>query len=145
LSVGDENPARRNRVKHHRTHGLLDSYRPDVRMLPGAGITQGEQLPVAIGREAIMIGYTVLFTPATTPVAQLAKAHVDGRLDIGMERLATVMDEIFSLSISEGAISNMLARSREPLLAAAATIRATVTASPVVCSDETSARVSGKT
>jgi transposase len=63
---------------------------------------------------------------------------------IGMERLATLMDEIFSLSISEGAISNMLARAREPLLAAAATIRATVLASPVVCSDETSARVSGK-
>jgi transposase len=63
---------------------------------------------------------------------------------IGMERLATLMDEIFSLSISEGAISNILARAREPLLAAAATIRATVLASPVVCSDETSARVSGK-
>ena len=64
---------------------------------------------------------------------------------IGMERLATLMDEIFSLSISEGAISNMLARSRKPLLAAAETIRATVTASPVVCSDETSARVTGQT
>ena len=63
---------------------------------------------------------------------------------IGMERLATVMDEIFALSISEGAISNMLARAREPLLAAAAAIRETVLASPVVCSDETSARVSGK-
>ena len=63
---------------------------------------------------------------------------------IGMERLATLMDEIFSLSISEGAISNMLARAREPLLAAAATIRETVLVSPVVCSDETSARVSGK-
>jgi transposase len=63
---------------------------------------------------------------------------------IGMERLATLMDGVFSLSISEGAISNMLARAREPLLLAAATIRATVLASPVVCSDETSARVSGK-
>ncbi len=63
---------------------------------------------------------------------------------IGMERLASPMDEIFSLSISEGAISNMLARAREQLLVAAATIRATVLASPVVCSDETSARVSGK-
>jgi transposase len=63
---------------------------------------------------------------------------------IGMERLANLMDEIFSLTISEGAISNMLARAREPLLAAAATIRATALASPVVCSDETSARVSGK-
>ena len=63
---------------------------------------------------------------------------------IGMERLATLMNEIFSLTLSEGAISNMLARAREPLLVAAATICATVLASPVVCSDETSARVSGK-
>jgi transposase len=64
---------------------------------------------------------------------------------IGLERLTALMGEIFGLAISEGAISNMLARAREPLLAAAATIRATVTASAVVCSDETSARVSGKT
>ena len=63
---------------------------------------------------------------------------------IGMERLATLMNEIFSLTLSEGAISNMLARAGEPLLVAAATIYATVLASPVVCSDETSARVSGK-
>jgi transposase len=59
---------------------------------------------------------------------------------IGMERLATLLDEIFSLTLSEGAISNILARAREPLLVAATTIRATVLASPVVCSDETSAR-----
>jgi transposase len=64
---------------------------------------------------------------------------------IGMQRLATLMDEIFSLTLSEGAISNMLARARDPLMVAAATIRATVLASPVVCCDETSARVSGKT
>ena len=64
---------------------------------------------------------------------------------IGLERLATLMDEIFGLSISEGAISNMLARAQAPLLAAAAAIQATVTASPVVCSDETSARVSART
>ena len=48
-------------------------------------------------------------------------------------------------AISEGAICNMLARARGPLLAAAAAIAAAVTASPVVCSDETSARVTGKT
>lgn len=64
---------------------------------------------------------------------------------IGLERLSLLMQEIFALSISEGAISNILARAREPLLAAAETIRDTVVASPVVCSDETSARVSGKT
>ena len=64
---------------------------------------------------------------------------------IGLERLAALMGEMFALTISEGAISNMLLRAREPLLAAAAAIRETVTASPVVCSDETSARVTGKT
>ena len=63
---------------------------------------------------------------------------------IGMERLATLMDELFSLSISEGAISNILARAREPLLAASAAIKQVVIASPVVCSDETSVRVSAK-
>jgi len=64
---------------------------------------------------------------------------------IGLERLTALMGEMCALTISEGAISNMLLRAREPLLAAAAAIRETVTASPVVCSDETSARVSGKT
>jgi DNA replication protein DnaC len=45
---------------------------------PGVGKTH---LAVAIGREAIVTGYTVLFTPATTLVAQLARAHQDGRLE----------------------------------------------------------------
>ena len=54
---------------------------------------------------------------------------------IGMDRLVTVMDEIFGLSISEGAISNILARAREPLLAATAAIEKVVLASPVICSD----------
>jgi len=64
---------------------------------------------------------------------------------IGLQRLATLMAELFSLSISEGAISNILARARAPLLSAAATIEDVVLASPVVCSDETSVRVKGKT
>jgi transposase len=63
---------------------------------------------------------------------------------IAMERLVALMDELFSLSISEGAISNILARAREPLLAATAAIETVVIASPVVCSDETSVRVKGK-
>jgi transposase len=63
---------------------------------------------------------------------------------ISMERLARLMDELFSLSISEGAISNILARAREPLLDATAAIETVVLASPVICSDETSVRVKGK-
>ena len=36
---------------------------------------------MAIGREAIVAGYSVLFTPATPLVAQLAKAHGEGHLE----------------------------------------------------------------
>lgn len=39
---------------------------------PGVGKTH---LAVAIGRRAILAGYSVLFVPAPTLVAQLAKAH----------------------------------------------------------------------
>jgi transposase len=63
---------------------------------------------------------------------------------IGMQRLALLMNELFSLSISEGAICNILARARQPLLDATATIEQVVLASPVICSDETSVRVKGK-
>jgi transposase len=64
---------------------------------------------------------------------------------IGMERLVRLLAEVFALSISEGAISKILERARPPMLDAAATIQDTVLASAVVCSDETSVRVSGKT
>jgi DNA replication protein DnaC len=45
---------------------------------PGVGKTH---LAVALGREAIRQGYSVLFTTAPALVAQLAKAHGEGRLD----------------------------------------------------------------
>jgi transposase len=64
---------------------------------------------------------------------------------ISFQRLTRLMAEVFGLAISEGAIANMLARAEAPLLAAAAPIAAAVRASPVVGSDETSARVCGKT
>jgi transposase len=64
---------------------------------------------------------------------------------IGFERLARLMDEVFGLSISEGAIANILARAHKPLVEAAETIADAVRASPVVGCDETSARVGGKT
>lgn len=64
---------------------------------------------------------------------------------ISFERLACLMREVFGLSISEGAIANILSRAQTPLLAAADTIAAAVRVSPVVGSDETSARVRGKT
>lgn len=64
---------------------------------------------------------------------------------VSFQRLACLMAEVFGLVISEGAIANILARAEAPLLAAAAPIAAAVRASPVVGSDETSARVRGRT
>ncbi len=71
--------------------------------------------------------------------------HLHVTQAIGFERLARLLAEMFGLTISEGAIANILARAKAPLLAAAAPIAAAVRASPVVGSDETSARVAGKT
>ncbi len=71
--------------------------------------------------------------------------HLHVTQALGFERLARLLAEAFGVSISEGAIANILARAEAPLLAAAVPIAAAVRASPVVGSDETSARVGGKT
>lgn len=64
---------------------------------------------------------------------------------IGIERLRLLFGELFGLSISEGALCNILARAQAPLEAAASVISALVTTSDVVASDETSVRVMKKT
>lgn len=71
--------------------------------------------------------------------------HLHVTQAIGFERLARLLAEVFGLTLSEGAIANILARAEAPLLAATAPIAAAVRASPVVGCDETSARVAGKT
>jgi transposase len=70
--------------------------------------------------------------------------HLHVTQAISFERLARLLAEVFGLTISEGAIANILARAEAPLLAAAASIADAVRSSPVVGSDETSARVGGK-
>ncbi len=64
---------------------------------------------------------------------------------IGLERLGCLFGELFGLTISEGALCNILARAQAPLEAAASAIATVVTASDVVASDETSVRVMKKT
>jgi transposase len=64
---------------------------------------------------------------------------------VGLARLRCLFAEMFGLSISEGALCNILARAQAPLEAAAAAIAAAVTKSHVVASDETSVRVMKKT
>jgi len=55
--------------------------------------------------------------------------HLDITQAISFERLARLMGEVFGLTISEGAIANILARAQTPLLAAAAPMAAAVRAS----------------
>jgi transposase len=64
---------------------------------------------------------------------------------IGFERLVKLMDEVFGVTLSEGAVANILARAEAPMIVAAERIAEEVRASAVVASDETSARVKGKT
>jgi transposase len=71
--------------------------------------------------------------------------HLHVTQAISFERLVRLMDEVFGVTISEGAIANMLARAEAPMIVAAEKIAAEVRASKVVASDETSARVKGKT
>ncbi len=71
--------------------------------------------------------------------------HLHVTSAIGFERLVCLLSEVFGLTLSEGAAADILARAEAPRLAAAAPIAAAVRASPVVDSDETSARVRGKT
>jgi len=71
--------------------------------------------------------------------------YLHGCQMVGYARLAEMLEGLFGLKISEGAIANMLERAAEPFAACAQTIHETVRNSPVIASDETSARVKGKT
>ena len=60
-------------------------------------------------------------------------------------RMTEVLDGLFGLKLSQGAIANMLARAQMPFAASGAAIAEAARQSPVIASDETSARVAGKT
>ncbi len=108
----------------HRHRGICPCCRKHVSAPAPEGFEPGS--PFGPGIEAVII-------------------HLHITQAVSFERLSKLMSEVFGLSISEGAIANILKRAQTPLVAAAETIAATVRASPVVGSDETSARVGGKT
>src|SRR3974390_3421470 len=72
-------------------------------------------------------------------------AYLHGCQMIGFKRLTEVCQGLFGLTISQGAVANVLARVGEAITAPAERIAAQVRASQVIASDETSARVKGKT
>ena len=68
------------------------------------------------------------FRPRILATALIVHLHVTQA--IGFERLAQLLDEVFGIRISEGAIANLIARAQTPLTASAATIAAEVRAKP---------------
>lgn len=81
------------------------------------------------------------FGPGIVSIA----CYLHGCQMVSYDRLTEVFDGLLGLKISEGAIANMLARAAVPFAAEADRIADIVRASPVIASDETSARVAGKT
>jgi transposase len=71
--------------------------------------------------------------------------YLHGCQMVGYKRLSEVCEGLFGLTISQGAIANMLARVGDAMAAPAERVAAEVRASAAIASDETSARVQGKT
>jgi len=67
------------------------------------------------------------------------------RHHVGYERLVELCRDVFGLAISQGGVENALRRLVEQARPTYAAIGATVRGSPVINSDETSARVAGRT
>ena len=81
------------------------------------------------------------FGPGIVSIA----AYLHGCHMVSYDRLTEVFAGLLGLKISEGAIANMLARAAPPFAAEADKIADIVRHAPVIASDETSARVCGKT
>ena len=83
-------------------------------------------------------------TPFGPGIASIV-TYLHGCQMIGFKRLTEVCEGLFGLTISQGAIANVLARAGKAFAAPAERIAAEVRASEVIASDETSARVKGRT
>ena len=71
--------------------------------------------------------------------------YLHGCQMVGFKRLTEVLDDLFGLKISQGAIANIIQRAAEQFAERAQAIHESVRNSPVIASDETTARVKGKT
>ena len=83
-------------------------------------------------------------SPFGQPIATLA-LYLHYRQAISLERLRGLFGEVFGLQISEGTLVNQFQRARARVAKQTLAVLERVRASRVVCSDETSARVAGRT
>jgi transposase len=78
------------------------------------------------------------------PGVETLLGYLHERHHLSYERLVEVGRDVFGLQISEGAVANALARLAERARPSYEAVGAQVRASPVIGSDETSARVNGR-
>jgi transposase len=64
---------------------------------------------------------------------------------VGFERLSRLLNEVFGLKISEGAIANSFRRMEDVMATACTAIKARLLTAPVIASDETTTRIDGVT
>jgi transposase len=79
------------------------------------------------------------------PGIEALLSYLHERHHVGYERLVELCRDVFGLAISQGGVENALRRLVERARPTYAEIRETVRGSPVINSDETSARVAGRT
>ncbi len=79
------------------------------------------------------------------PGVEALLSYFHERHHVGYERLVEVCRDVFGLAISQGGVENALRRWVERARPTYAAIRERVRGSPVINSDETSARVAGRT
>src|SRR3954447_5137543 len=79
------------------------------------------------------------------PHLEALRTYLHEQHHVSYARLATLGWDLWHLAISQGALANALRRVATRLQSQAAAIREQVRASPVIGSDETSARVNGRT
>jgi transposase len=78
------------------------------------------------------------------PVLETILTYLQHQQHLSYERLQATMWELFGVSISQGGIACVSERAGEAATEQAEAIQQAVQASPVIGSDETSARVDGK-
>jgi transposase len=79
------------------------------------------------------------------PGVEALLSYLHERHHVGYERLVEVCQDVFGLAISQGGVENALRRLVERARPTYAAIREQVRGSPVINSDETGARVAGRT
>src|SRR5215211_5014171 len=91
--------------------------------------------------------YPVGLEPQRTfgPGIEALVSYLHERHHVGYERLVEVCRDVFGLRISQGGVENALRRLVERARPTYAAIREAVRGSPVINSDETGARVAGRT